>query len=137
MARRFDLLSLNRLAAAVELARRPGGLVLLRAALEAEFEQSCVATLDPVPGTISESFELLYGPPETESSVAAGADDIAFEPLESDAIDIGEAVAQEFSLALPAFPRSPQAIVGTEEPPGENESPFAALARLSGQGRSE
>ena len=125
LARRFDLLGLARLAASAELARQGPGVVLC-AAFEAEFVQSCVVTLDPVPGAVAEHFTLLYGPPEAEESAAAGADDVAFEPLSGDAIDIGEAVAQEFSLALPPFPRSPEATIETD-----------ALSRLAQQGRSE
>ena len=42
-----------------------------------------------------------------EEAAAGGVEDeVAFEPLIGEAIDIGEAVAQEFSLALPRFPRS-------------------------------
>src|SRR5262249_11895241 len=97
LARRFDLVSLERLNASVELARRAHDLILLTAAFEAEFQQSCVVTLDPVPGAVSERFSLLYGPPEVEEGAIGAEDDVAFEPLTGDAIDIGEAVAQEFS----------------------------------------
>jgi uncharacterized metal-binding protein YceD (DUF177 family) len=137
LARRFDLPAIGRLSATVELARRAFGTVLLRAAFEAEFEQSCVVTLDPVPGAVSEEFTLLYGPPEAEESATGGGEDIAFEPLAADAIDIGEAVAQEFSLALPLFPRSPEATAKTEEPPRREEVRLAALSRSSGAGRQK
>lgn len=130
LARRFDLLALDRLVASVELHRRGGDMILLRAKFAAEFAQECVVTLDPVPGEVAEEFELLYGPPEVEEGAAGTLTDaVAFEPLVGDTIDIGEAVAQEFSLALPTFPRSPAAdtaptetIVGT--------GPFAALSHL-------
>ena len=61
-----------------------------------------------VAASISEEFTLLYGPADAEGQ-AAGAveDDCAFEPLSGNTIDIGEAVAQQFSLALPPFPRAP------------------------------
>jgi hypothetical protein len=75
LARRFDLIALDRLAADVELIRQEADFILLRASFEA-------------------------------------------------------AVAQEFSLALPSFPRSPGAVVEIEEPPRE-AGPFAALARLT------
>jgi uncharacterized metal-binding protein YceD (DUF177 family) len=137
LARRFDLLALDRLSATVELARRAGGTVMLSAIFEAEFVQSCVVTLDPVPGAVFHSFALLYGPAEAENSVAGGADDVAFEPLEAEIIDIGEAVAQEFSLALPPFPRCADAIVEGDELRLGDEGPFAALSQLSERGRSE
>ena len=134
LACRFDLVSLDHLSATVELARERGGTILLRAGFDAAFAQHCIVTLDPVAGSLHESFVLRYGPPEAEPDEAvSGADDEpAFEPLTGDAIDVGEAVAQEFSLALPPFPRAPDAVVeaGATEP-DTDDGPFAALARLS------
>jgi hypothetical protein len=49
------------------------------------------------------------------------------EPLPSDILDIGEAVAQQLSLALDPYPRAPGAIAGA--PAERPVSPFAALAR--------
>lgn len=131
LARRFDLIALDRLDAAVELVRHGEQLVMLRASFQAAFEQSCTVTLEPITSAVAENFTLLYGPPEAEESAAAIAgDDVAFEPLTGDAIDIGEAVAQEFSLALPPFPRSPDATIEAETAPPDDEGPFAALSRL-------
>jgi uncharacterized metal-binding protein YceD (DUF177 family) len=50
--------------------------------------------------------------------------------LNGDVIDIGEAVAQEFSLLLPVFPRHPEAAIDAEAPVESTGSPFASLARL-------
>jgi uncharacterized metal-binding protein YceD (DUF177 family) len=129
LARRFDLLGLDRLAAEVELIRQGSGIILLNASFEAAFVQSCAVTLDPVAGAMAANFALRYGPPDTESEDGAG-DGPAFEPLTGDFIDIGEAVAQEFSLALPSFPRSPGATLEVEKPPAD-AGPFAALSRLT------
>jgi len=131
LARRFGLVSLDRLDAVVELVRKGDETILLRADFEAAFEQSCIVTLDPIAGAVAERFELLYAPAAAEKAAAAlVGDEVAFEPLDGDPIDIGEAVAQEFSLALPAFPRSPEAAVEPEAAPPEEASPFAALSRL-------
>jgi uncharacterized metal-binding protein YceD (DUF177 family) len=106
-------------------------MILLRANFEAVFEQSCIVTLDPIAGVLAERFELLYGPPEEEEiATSLVGEDVAFEPLDSEVIDTGEAVAQEFSLALPSFPRSPGAALELEEPPRE-AGPLAALGRLA------
>jgi uncharacterized metal-binding protein YceD (DUF177 family) len=130
LARRFGLVSLDRLHAAVELVRRENGLILLEGEIEAAFVQECVITLDPLPGSLTEQFTLLFGPPEAEAAAGGAAgDDTAFEPLAGDRIDIGEAVAQELSLRLPAFPRCPDAPVEIAEP-AAGSTPFAALARL-------
>jgi len=85
LCRRFDLLALDRLTAAVELRRQGDEVIVLEA---------------------------------------------AFEPLNRDVIDIGEAVAQELSLSLPVFPRHPDAKIDAETPVESAGSAFASLARL-------
>jgi uncharacterized metal-binding protein YceD (DUF177 family) len=142
LARRFDLASLDRLEAAVELTHKDERTILLRADFEAAFEQSCIVTLNPIAGVLAERFELLYGPPEAEETTAGlVGDDIAFEPLDGDAIDIAEAVAQEFSLALPPFPRSPdvpiEMAVETESDSAAAPNPFAGLSRLADRDSGE
>ena len=133
LAVRLDLLALDRLAARVELVRLGREMFALHASFDAEFVQSCVVTLDPVRGTASEEFTLIYGPPETEEEVGGSVeDDVAFEPLSGTAIDAGEAVAQQFALALPPFPRVPGASIEAEMPSGEEPGTLnAALSRLT------
>jgi uncharacterized metal-binding protein YceD (DUF177 family) len=134
LARRFDLVAVDRLTAQVELVRQGPDRILLNAAFDAEFVQSCVVTLDPVAGAVAEHFTLLYGPPELEETGIGGIEDeAAFEPLIGDAIDIGEAVTQEFALALPPFPRSADADGDAVLPAAEEPGPFAELARLVGR----
>ena len=131
LARRFDLVSLDRLAADVVLQRVAGDLIRLDAAFEAEFAQSCVVTLDPVPDRVAETFSLLYGPPgDEQAEIEIDIDETVFEPLTGELIDIGEAVAQELSLALPQFPRLPDALLDPAETSQPRDGPFAALERL-------
>jgi len=130
LARRFGLVSLDRLEADVELAREPAGTILLSAAFTADFAQECIVTLNPVAGSVAENFKLRYGPPEAEAEVPSGEDAPAFEPLGDESIDIGEAVAQEFSLALPQFPRSPDAAIALAGAEETVDSRFAALEKL-------
>jgi uncharacterized metal-binding protein YceD (DUF177 family) len=131
LARRFDLVALDRLSAAVELVRHGSAMFLLRGAFDAEFVQSCVVTLDPVRGAVSEHFTLLLGPTEAEPEAAGTVgDEVAFEPLVGDVVDIGEAVAQELALALPPFPRSPDAEGEVAPPVSDDAGPFAALSQL-------
>ncbi|MGH7108948.1 MAG: YceD family protein [Stellaceae bacterium] len=129
LARRFGLVALDRLTATVALSRRDGTAVLLEAAIEADFVQECVVSLEPVRGSLKQPFALLYGPTTAESEVALAGEGIDFEPLLGETIDIGEAVAQELSLTLPEFPRDPQAAIETDAAASEGEKPFAALAR--------
>ena len=134
LARRFGLLGLDRLEASVELCKQTDGTVLMTASFEASFAQECVVTLEPVESMLAENFTLRFGRPELEPEELEADDGPAFEPIEGDTIDLGEAVAQEFSLALPPFPRSPGAedpAIG--DPDSEAISPFSDLSRLLNQ----
>jgi uncharacterized metal-binding protein YceD (DUF177 family) len=134
LAGRFGLLALDRLTARVVIERRPGDTILLTAEWDSAFTQECVISLEPVPGTARERFELRYGPAEAEGEDDADAP--AFELLEGDMIDVGEAVAQEFSLSLPPFPHLPGALLEIGEEPGD-EGPFAVLGRLKTPSNSQ
>lgn len=149
LAQRLDLVSLDRLHAAIELVRQGQDRILLRASLKAAFVQNCVVTLDPVPGEVAMAFTLVYGPLDIEAEGVGGVEDeAAFEPLCGETIDIGEAVAQELALALPPFPRHPDADIAAPpeadaaspdaDPaaptaPQGDDGPFAALAALMEQ----
>jgi uncharacterized metal-binding protein YceD (DUF177 family) len=129
LARRFDLLALDRFDADVRLERLAGGLLRLSAALKAEVVQACVITLEPVSGLIDERFTMLYraGAVAGETAVVLNGAEELVEPLPGDILDIGEAVAQQLSLALDPYPRAPGAAAAA---PGEGRaSPFAALAK--------
>ena len=82
---------------------------------------------------MSEEFTLNYGPPEAEEEIGGTVDDnVAFEPVVGTVIDAGEAVSQQFALALPPFPRIPGASVEAEMPPADDAGSFAAaLKRLT------
>jgi uncharacterized metal-binding protein YceD (DUF177 family) len=142
LARRFDIVALDHFAATVRLERR-GRDILLSSDVVAELVQLCGVTLEPFTDRITDSAAVLYRrepPPEP-----LAVEDEDYELLAGDTIDIGEAVAQQLSLALPAFPRAPGATVpalATDE--GEipasvqsraDESivphPFAELAKLA------
>ena len=87
-------------------------MILLEAEFAAEFEQCCAVTLEPVRGAVSDRFSLVYGPaPEEEQEIALTTTNRPSSRLRGDSIDIGEAVAQELSLALPDFPRDPEATI--------------------------
>ncbi len=107
-----------------------GGLIRLSAELDAEVMQACVVTLEPVASRVEEEFSLLYGGVEETREVVLDAEAEIVEPLEDGVIDIGEAVAQQLSLALDPFPRAPEALAlppsRRQEPPSRY-SPFAVL----------
>jgi hypothetical protein len=97
---------------------------------------------------VTETFRLLFGPigaddrdggqPSShgrEIDLSPGDDDDP-EPIEGDSIDIGEAVAQQLSLALDPYPRIGDSDdpLGDPEDQDEPEGPFAALRGL-GRGK--
>ena len=134
VARRLELQAVADLRADCTLDRPAHGEgVRLRGRLSAHVVQTCVVTLEPLPMAITAEFERHYLPgwtPEIdgdEETVDAEAPDI--EPLDSDSIDLGEAVVEELSLALDPYPRLAGAVAdddGDDEPPG----PFQSLAAL-------
>jgi hypothetical protein len=128
LARRFGLRALDRLEAEVRLAPFGRG-VRLEATLEADVVQHCVVTLEPVANHISDRFALVYG------EAPAGDEGTVVESLEDETVDIGEAVAQQLSLALDPYPRAPGAALDPRWTGGEvAEGPFAALAKLKRSG---
>jgi uncharacterized metal-binding protein YceD (DUF177 family) len=149
LTRRFDLLALDELEAAVEVWPLRGGLVRVEGRFRATVTQSCVVTLEPVTSRLEEMFAVLYGPPapltataKVEVEVAPDEEEGPPEPIEDGEIDLGEAIAQQLALAIDPYPRAPGASLAAlsaylEEPAGEAEqaeSPFGALARLKERG---
>ncbi|MGO8919343.1 MAG: YceD family protein [Stellaceae bacterium] len=136
LARRFQLPALDRLEARVRLERLAGGLVRLNAELSADVVQECVISLEDLPSRVEDSFTLLYGEGQgaAREVVLSGASELV-EPVEGGVIDIGEAVAQQLSLALDPFPRA-AGVEAPEDAPGgpDADSPFAALARWREKG---
>jgi uncharacterized metal-binding protein YceD (DUF177 family) len=134
LAKRLGILAIDSLRAEIELQRiRGGSAVKLAGTLTADVTQACVVTLEPVKQHVEETFDILYSDDVTDEQSAIGAaSDIAWpEPLPEGALDVGEAVAEQLSLALDPYPRAP----GVEIEPrwtGETESakPFAALDKL-------
>jgi uncharacterized metal-binding protein YceD (DUF177 family) len=139
LSQRLGLVALDRFEVDANLSREVAGGIRLAARIEADLVQECVVTLDPVPSRLDESFVLIYRrrPLAQSEIIDLGEEDI--EPLEGDSIDIGEAAAQQLSLALDPFPRAPTAQLpeaGVPDPATEREMPppthpFAALARLA------
>jgi hypothetical protein len=155
LATRFGLVDLPALAAEVRLRRaRAGRYVEIDGTLRAAVVQTCVVTLEPAPATLAEAFDLLLGPIGGAGDDAGGGELVVDldqpEPLDGDAVDIGELVAQQLSLALDPYPRAPDAPpleageAGSGAPSPEPgtaarpESPFAVLlSRAAGGPKSK
>lgn len=113
LARRFGLLSLDRLEAEIRLQRLAGGMVRVKGRLGGDVVQACVISLEPVASVLELDFTVLYGQAETGKSVVVDLETDETEPFDGDAIDIGEAVAQQLALALDPYPRAPGATLAS------------------------
>ncbi|HVM79785.1 MAG TPA: DUF177 domain-containing protein [Stellaceae bacterium] len=112
LARRFDLLALERLEAEIRLQRLARGMVRLSGRFAAEVTQACVVSLEPVASNLAGEFTVLYGPGGSDETVVMDYESELIEPLEGSAIDIGEAVAQQLAVALDPYPRAAGASLG-------------------------
>jgi hypothetical protein len=130
LARRFALVALDRLEARVTLVRLAGGLLRLTADLSADVVQECVVTLEPVASRVEDRFILLYGHAQDEArEVVLSGEAELVEPVLGGPLDIGEAVAQQLSLALDPYPRAPGAAAPAPAAGPDDASPFAPLAK--------
>jgi len=139
LAARFGLVALDKLEAAVRLGRIAGGLVRLEAELTADVTQTCVITLEPVKNDVAENFTVLYGEGGEAREVTLDGEAETIEPIVGGVIDIGEAVAQQLSLALDPFPHAPGAATVPLAARSEAtaDSPFKALAQLRNKNDSK
>ena len=139
LATRFGLAAIGGLAARVTLERIGPSEVMFSADIQAEVVQTCVVTLEPVANGIQERIAFRFGPsadPSGHRRMAEFAADDGFEPLPDGAFDIGEIVAEEFSLLLDPYPRRAGAAAGDEDSEyrliheEKPDTPFGALAGL-------
>ncbi len=140
LAAAFDILAVSRLKARLDIARWRRGGVRVTGEVEAEVEQSCVVTLDPVAQTVHEIIEMTFLP--EESVHAAAEPDAHFdpeaedppEPIVAGVIDLGVVAAEHVALGLDPYPRKPGAVfepvIDAEGAAEERRSPFAVLSQF-------
>jgi uncharacterized metal-binding protein YceD (DUF177 family) len=136
LARRFGLIAIDRLAAALAL-RRNGEEIAMDGSLSARVVQACVATGEPLDAAVEAPFALLFRPqpraaaPDEEVELGEAELDVVF--YEGGAIDVGEAVAETLLLNLDPYPRAPDADAALKAAGVKSEEeagPFGALAEL-------
>ncbi|TPG40374.1 DUF177 domain-containing protein [Sphingomonas koreensis] len=134
LARRFDLIAIDCLAADLTLRREAHGIVV-RGPVTASVVQTCAITDDPVPATIDEPMALRFvdaAAPE-QDEIELSDQDCDTMPIDGGAIDLGEAAAETMALALDPFPRAPsaEAVLRDAGVISEEEArPLGALAGL-------
>ncbi|MGD9510671.1 MAG: DUF177 domain-containing protein [Geminicoccaceae bacterium] len=138
LARRFELVDLTRLEGDVRVVPMAGVDTLhVSGHLSADVVQSCVVTLDPVSARVETDFDRLFSrdvPDEVEGEVEIDPEAEAPEPLVGGMLDLGEILAEELSLALDPYPRSPEAdrLLAEQQDDADEtrRSPFATLDSL-------
>ena len=111
LAARFDLVALHDVAAALGVVADAGG-IHVTGRLTASGEQACVVSAEPVAFALDEPVDLRFSPtavPDGDEVELAGTD-LDVLPLDGEALDLGEAVAQSLGLALDPYPRAPDAV---------------------------
>ena len=139
LARRFDLVRIDRLEAELALAK-DGAAITATGTLHAAIVQSCAISAEDLPGVIDQALVLRFvpagppPPPDAEIELAADApDEIEFTGT---SFDLGEAVAQSLFLAIDWFAQGPEADRVRQSAGLLDEAaagPFAALAALKGK----
>ena len=135
LARRFDLVGIDRLSAEASLIRA-GDEVRASGTLSASVTQSCVATDVPVPAEVEEEFSVVFRPqpqiggPEEEIELGAGELDVIF--YDGASVDVGELVAETLSLSLDPYPRAPEAEAALREAGVVSEEEVAPAGALAG-----
>ena len=137
LAARFDLPAIHALSAEVSL-EAVGTAIEARGTLKASFDQLCAIANTAFANTMNVPLAIRFVP-----TLAPGSEEEAIEFAENEpdeieydgaALDLGEAVAQSFGLALDPYAIGPEAevarleagIVGEDLPSG----PFAVLKRF-------
>lgn len=109
LAKRFDLLTLDRLEGRFVVKRDLAG-VAVAGTVEADLAQACSVTGVALPVQLTEAVDLRFVEPAPASDEVELADDaIDTIEIEDGAIDLGETAAETMALALDPFPRAPDA----------------------------
>jgi uncharacterized metal-binding protein YceD (DUF177 family) len=139
-----DLLGIEKWDARVQIKKRESNRYGLDFHLVADVVQSCVASLEPVPGHIERSFnrEFVFvgasrhrpAPAESEAVLDLTQEE-GPEEIDSLHVDLAAPMLEEFTLALDPYPRRPGVeFTPQTEASGGVESPFAALKALKPEG---
>ncbi|MDB5415609.1 MAG: hypothetical protein JWR10_3944 [Rubritepida sp.] len=128
LAKRLELLELHALVAELHLKPGPDGVVLVSGRLTAELDQPCGISLVPVRQSVEEPVAWRLLPEGMEPG--DGEDDPDDIETEQGAADLGEALAQQLSLAVDPYPRAPGAELPAEYANDGPHGPFASLLKL-------
>jgi hypothetical protein len=137
VARTLELVACRSLTARYTVTPRAGGNVHASGTVEAEVEQTCVVTLEPLVNRVTDSFSVDYWPETEMPEPSAGAavdmhDEPDLEPMVAGRIEIGRVIYECVAGAIDLFPRKPGVTFEAPRDGGSDkpDSPFAALAKM-------
>ena len=146
LAEAYHLVGISSLKARLNLAKR-GPVIRITGVLKAHLTQICVVTMEPFESDVEDQIELEFAPPAyvTEAwerlaqlEASGSAEDLPEPPdqIVDGKIDLGALTSEALALALDPYPKKPGAEFEglADAAPTAEESPFAVLARLKGQG---
>jgi uncharacterized metal-binding protein YceD (DUF177 family) len=108
LAARMQIPAVLEFSARFVLSRAAGRVVAAQGWLQAAVALTCVVTSEAFEMRLEEEFDLHFVPAGTEEA-EPDPDSIDEIPYEDGVLAIGEAAAEQLALALPAFPRGPDA----------------------------
>lgn len=135
LAKRFDLVRIDRLEAEVALDRVDGGFAA-QGTLSADIVQSCAVSAEDLPVAIREALSFRFVPTrhgQPDEELELDANDLDEIEYTGSGFDVGEAVAQSLALAIDPFAVGPDAERARRDAGLLDESdasPFAALKGL-------
>lgn len=134
LARRFDLVAVERLEATFSIRREAVGIVAA-GRVRAAVVQACSVTDEPICVRVDEPVALRFvaAADASEEEIELEADALDTIAYDGAAINLGEAAAETMALALDPFPRGPNAAAALKAAGvlGEDEArPAGALAGL-------
>ena len=128
LARRMQISGVVSLECDFRLRAAPNDAFAAAGHLRARVVQTCVVTLEDFEADLEEKFTLRFVRAGTEAeTIDLESDDEL--PYEGDAIDLGEAAAEQLALSLDPYPRAPGAELPSEAS-DEDDNPFSALKGL-------
>lgn len=132
LARRFNLVAIDRLAADYAVRREAAGITA-RGQVRADVVQACSVTDEPLAVRIAEEVDLRFVETLGEAEeLELGEDMLDTVTIEGGTIDLGEAAAETMALALDPYPRGPNAAAalkaaGVVSEDEVERGPFAGL----------
>lgn len=146
LAEQHDLLSVRAFRADLVVTSWKRNGVKVEGRVEADIEQECVVTLEPLDAKISEEFSQVFLPDDSKLGRegfheggevhldAEGPD--SPEPFSGDIVDVGALAEEFFGLAIDPYPRKPGAslqgpVAGGEETGGQLREKLSSITRKS------